>query len=65
MMYYLKSDLFDVEYEVRTGSGMTTINVQHDGKDIDCITINGNITQDEVWDHIEEWERNRVNELIG
>ena len=51
-----KAKQLGVQYEVRTGAGMTTINVYKDGEAIDCFTINKNVTADEALAHIEEWE---------
>ena len=51
-----KAKQLGVQYEIRTGAGMTTINVYKDGEAIDCFTINKNVTADEALAHIEEWE---------
>lgn len=59
MTFYIetkRSKELGYHYEVLTGSGMTTVNVCKDGKDVDCFTINKNVTADEALAHIEEWE---------
>lgn len=55
MVFYLETE--KAKYEVRTGSGMTTINVYKDGEAIDCFTINKNVSEVEALQHVKEWEQ--------
>ena len=68
MIFYLETERskeLGYRYEVRTGDGITTVNVQRvrevnlpyvEWEDIDCFTLAKNVTPEQALEHIKEWE---------
>jgi len=68
MTFYIeteRSKKLGYRYEVRTGSGMSTINVEYpreanlphiEWECVDVFTITGDLTPEQALEHIKEWE---------